>query len=225
MVVMFEAMELVKNIFSNQWIVNIGTGIIAGIFTNWCSKFVFNKTANIEKQNNIRNANKEIIRILKPYVMEKNILSYTTIESIRKDVARECNLLVKDVYGIKEICEKLTREILQTEYLENHKKVEYISFLNSVIEEKTEKAENSDIKNLILLYRKLETNRMQSLKNISTMFIMMISVLVSTIITLINIDMDYSLAIPEPMQITLCVVLTELVVLVSLLNAKNKRKK
>ena len=69
-------MELIKDIFNNEWVINIGTGLLVYIITTIISKIILNKATNKEKQ--VDNANKEIIRILKLYVVEKNMLNGDT---------------------------------------------------------------------------------------------------------------------------------------------------
>ena len=43
-------MKQLKDILNNQWVINIGTGLVVYIITNVSSRFIINKATNKEKQ-------------------------------------------------------------------------------------------------------------------------------------------------------------------------------
>ncbi len=114
-------MELVEKIINNQWIINIGTGIAVYIVTTIISKMIFNKATNKEKQKQINSANNEIIRILKPYVVENDILNKMIISSIIESIARKFEVSTNELLNVKEICEELIRGILESSYVDSKK--------------------------------------------------------------------------------------------------------
>jgi len=62
-------------------------GLAVYIFTTIISKMILTKATNKEKQ--ISSANNEVIRILKPYVVEKNMINEKLMISIVDSVARK----------------------------------------------------------------------------------------------------------------------------------------
>ena len=54
--------------------------------------------------------------------------------SIVDSVARKFEVLPNEIYNIKEICEELIKEILESSYVDNINKSEYILYLNDTIQ-------------------------------------------------------------------------------------------
>lgn len=225
-------MELIKNIMNNQWVVNIGTGMVVYIITTIISKVILNKATDNEKQKQIQKANNEIIRILKPYVVEKNILTEIIINSVKKSVAREYNLLPEEIYSVKDICEELTREILQSAYVDNQTKTEYISYLNNVIENVTKEKDLKKNLEIILKYNQLQMNRKSGFFKGLRIWMMIIVVLICIIITMFEENKINSFFyLSEPVQITILIILLEVSLLYPILcdkilkNIKKLKKK
>lgn len=223
-------MEIIKNIFSNQWVINIGTGIIVYIFTSIVSKIILNKATNKEKQKQVDNANKTIIRILKPYVVDKNILNEMIINSIIEDVAREYNLSVNEIFNAKVICEELTREILESSYVDNERKREYILYLHSIIENHKSIEEINE--NITMLSE--TTTQLKRYRNIYSI----ISICMLTIVLIISISVtsfsereyEFWISMSEPMQITMLILVAEIgimfpTIILILKNTRKNRKK
>lgn len=223
-------MEAVKNFFSNQWVINIGTGLIVYIVTTIISRIIINKAANKQKQQQIENANSEIIRILKPYVVERNILNKMIINSITESVARKYNLSIDEVLNVRAICEELIREILESSYVDNEKKSEYVVYLNDII------ADFKSIDEYIQSIEQLSTKQ-NKLRNYSKLYSLisfsMISIvlLISILVTLFSEeDLKFIFSNSEPVQITVLILIAELgtmlsVMTVILANNRNKYKR
>lgn len=203
-------MKIIKGIFNNQWVMNIGTGLILYIITTIISKIILNKATNKERQRQIDNANKEIIRILKPYVVNKNILNKMIITSIISSVARKYNLSVNEILDVKSICEELIREILESSYVDNEKKSEYAVYLNDIIESYKS---FDDIKERVVLLSESES-RLKNYKNIYSLlsFCMMSIVLVISIFVTIFSEKEYEFysSVSEPIQITMLILIAEI---------------
>lgn len=221
-------METIKNIFSNQWVINIGTGIIVYIFTSIVSKIILNKATNKEKQKQIDNANKTIIRILKPYVADENILNEMIINSIIEDVAREYNLSSNEIFNAKVICEELTREILESSYVDNEKKREYIFYLHSIIENyKSIDTINESLTMLSKSTTQLKRN-MYSIVSIC-MLIVVLAISIS-VTSLSQKEYEFLFSMSEPMQITMLILIAEIgimfpTIILILKNTRKNRKK
>ena len=220
-------MELIKNIFSNQWVVNIGTGLIVYIVSAIISKAFFSKAADKERQKRIENANIDVIRILKPYVLKTGILNTNTILSVIESIARKYDLKGKEVYSIKEICEELTREILENPYLDSDKKSEYLQYLNRLINESI-KENNVGMADLYELEYNIKFHREKmKLYNRYSIMMILIVLLICIFVTAFSSSsiIDPFTQIPEPVQISVVIVITELGMLMSLVYIGSYRKR
>lgn len=219
-------MELIKNFFNNQWVINIGTGLIVYIVTTAVSRIILNKATNREKQKQIENANNEVIRILKPYVVEKNVLNENIIMCIIKSVARKYNVHFKEIFNVIEICEELTREILENSYLDNEKKIEYISHLDDIMEENKSKVELKENLNVFLKKAYQTIEHKNKLYNILSLYMSFIVMFISIFVTIFS-KSEYNkiFSISEPVLISMLIIITEISMLLSLLYIKKKNYK
>lgn len=132
-------MDMLKNILNNQWVINIGTGIIVAIITWLASNVIFKKITKKDLNENINDSNREIIKTLKPYITEDDIIDNLLLNSIRNSVARRFDCKPVNLYNDIEICEELIKEILDEDFLPIDEKRKYICKLNIIIL-KSEKA-------------------------------------------------------------------------------------
>lgn len=225
-----EKMELVEKIVNNQWVINIGTGIAVYIVTTIISKIIFNKATNKERQKQVNNANNEIIRILKPYVVEKDILSKKIISSIIESIARKFGVSANELYNIKEICEELIREILESSYVDSNKKKEYISYLNDIIlDESKYSMLNESIEQTSERQRQL--NRYRKIYSFVSMCMAITVMIISIFVTVFSdSEFDFFHSISEPVQISMLIIIAEIgmmlpIILLILKNRKDKNKK
>jgi len=223
-------MELVEKIVNNQWVINIGTGIAVYIVTTIISKIIFNKATNKERQKQVNNANNEIIRILKPYVVEKDILSKKIISSIIESIARKFGVSANELYNIKEICEELIREILESSYVDSNKKKEYISYLNDIIlDESKYSMLNESIEQTSERQRQL--NRYRKIYSFVSMCMAITVMIISIFVTVFSdSEFDFFHSISEPVQISMLIIIAEIgmmlpIILLILKNRKDKNKK
>lgn len=121
-------------IFQNQWVVGIGGGIISGIvvfiITRWLTMRK-NKTSYYEK---INTANAEIIRALKPYVVEIGLPDESIIDAIKLSTARKHQVDCDELYSTRSLCEDLMREIIENAYFSSDKKQELFMQLQQYLE-------------------------------------------------------------------------------------------
>ena len=211
-------MELIKNFFNNQWVINIGTGLVVYIVTNIISRIILNKAANKEKQKQIENANKEIIRILKPYVVENNILNKNVINAVIKSISRKFYIPSEDLFSDKEICEELIREILESSYVNNDKKFDYINYLSNIMKEDFKRErELEKIQNVFLQYR-YQANKKDKLYNVVSTYMIFIVIIISSLVTLFSESKIESLSnLSQPMQIGTLIIIVEISLATSLL--------
>ncbi len=218
-------METIKNFFSNQWVINIGTGLIVYIVTTIISRIILNKATNKEKQKQIENANNEIIRILKPYIVEKNILNKMIISSIIESVTRKYKLSVNEVFNVKAICEELTREILESSYVDNENKREYVLYLKDIIEDyKSIDEFNQSIGQISQSESKLKNYR--NIYYLISLCMISIVLIISIFVTAFS-EKEYKFwfSMSEPVMITMLILIAEIGMMLPamLMILKNKR--
>lgn len=117
----------------NQWVVGIGCSLISSIIVYSFSRFLFRRKENQRYFEQIVNSNKEIIRILKPYVAEKGLPEIEIVNAIISSVARKNKVKREDLYSIRIICEDLICEIIENVYVSTDKKREYSIQLNDYL--------------------------------------------------------------------------------------------
>lgn len=213
-------MEVLDKIFSNQWIINIGTGIFVYIITACISKFILNKASDNEKQTKIDIANREIIKILKPYVVEEELLCDKTIESTIESISRKYVLSNKEVMNVKEICEELVREILESTYVDNQKKKEYIFHLTEIIENYSKIDEVEESLDTLKEIR-INTKKYRKIYNLVSMYMLIIVLIITIFVTILSgyPEMEYNFmsSLSEPMQISIIIIIMELALLVPII--------
>ena len=137
----------------NQWVVGIGCSLISTILIYLFSKFFFRRKENQRYFEQIFNANRDIIRILKPYVAEKGLPEKEVIDAIIASIARKYKVKKEELYSIRVICEDLICEIIENVYVSTDKKKEYSIQLNNYLQSldvvKNKKLYTDDIQNEI----------------------------------------------------------------------------
>lgn len=200
------------------------------IVTTIISKIIFNKATNKERQKQVNNANNEIIRILRPYVVEKDILSKKIISSIIESIVRKFGVSANELYNIKEICEELIREILESSYVDSNKKKEYISYLNDIIlDESKYSVLNESFEQISERQRQL--NRYRKIYSFMSMCMAITVMIISIFVTVFSdSEFDFLHSISEPVQISMLIIIAEIgmmlpIILFILKSRKNKKMK
>lgn len=161
-----------STIFENPWIVNIGTGIIVALITEFGSKLISNKVNEKE----IKKANEEIIKVLKPYVVENNFLSHPLLTSIRWSVAKKFDCKIDELYKEYEICDELIREVLDEPFISSENKDNYIYKLFEIksisLSDEIEKIEKETKENNEIYVRYRRNRRLISVYLVVLLFIL-----------------------------------------------------
>ena len=113
----------------NQWVVGIIGGIISGLIVFAITNSFLKYKTNSKYYELKKNANYEIIRILQPYVAEKNLPNKEVINAIISSIARKYKIEKKELYSISTICEELIKAIVDNKYVSADKKEEYLHAL------------------------------------------------------------------------------------------------
>lgn len=113
------------NIINNAWVISIVTGVIVYIATNWFSKFKDNK----EYRKNINQVTDDIVVMLQEFIVEKKLPEKAVLFSYYIATCEKYNVLAKDTKSVVEILDFLTKEILDSQFLNGTKKLEYCNII------------------------------------------------------------------------------------------------
>ncbi len=131
------------------------------------------------------------------------------ILSVIESVAINFSLLSNDLFSVKQICEELIREILESSYVDNKNKKEYICYLKKNIENENTHVilNNTDFEPK----REQLNNKFENTYNLLSLFMVSIALCISIFVTIFS-DSQYKFfyTISEPLKIGMLIVIAEL---------------
>lgn len=127
-------------IFSNQWVVGIGGGILSGLAVTFITSRLFSKRENREYVQNVAAANREIIYALRPGISEGHIPSEDVLTSLITATARKYRINRSDAFTPKQIAEELIKEILDSSFISTSIKNQYCDTLSHLVKEPAQEA-------------------------------------------------------------------------------------
>lgn len=170
-------MEWLTNIINNAWVISIVTGVIVYIATNWFSKFKDNK----EYRKNINQVTDDIVVMLQEFIVENQLPEKDVLFSYYTATCEKYNVLPKDTKSIAEILDFLTKEILDSQFLNGTNKLEYCNLIEKYkLGLKFDAAES--VSELITKQLKEEEERYNKIRN-QMPFMIGLSASVITLIT------------------------------------------
>ena len=117
----------------NEWVIGIGTGTISGIILFYVSQWLVNKTGRAEYIEKVKNANREVIAIITPYVADMGLPDERVLDAIINSIARKYNIHRSEMYSIEFFCEELIGNIIRDDYISNSQKEKYTKELAQYI--------------------------------------------------------------------------------------------
>lgn len=165
-------------VLNNPWVVGIGGGIVSGLFVYLLTNLVVNKVSKKEYYNKVKEANREIIVLLIMSVSEERIPSLSVIKSLLKSLARSYGIKEVDVNGIQETLEDLIKEIFETRFISNDKKIELSESLIKLINEHEKTG-----------YKEEVTSRSLNM-SVTYVYALTISIVIMSVITSILVIID-----------------------------------
>ena len=117
----------------NEWVIGIGTGTISGIILLYVSQWLVNKAGSAEYIEKIKNANKEVIAIITPYVADMGLPEEQVFDATINSIARKYNIHRSEMYSIEFYCEELIGNIIRDDYISNSQKEKYTKELAQYI--------------------------------------------------------------------------------------------
>ena len=113
------------NWLNNAWIVGIGTGILSGLLVTWLLNLFISKKKDREYQQQISSANREIIYSVRAGIPESNLPTREIVEALIHSTARRYAVQPSELYQAKELSEELIKEVMDSSFLSQAKKIEY----------------------------------------------------------------------------------------------------
>lgn len=111
--------------FRNSWFIGIITGIVSGIFVNFITSRFLNSKEKREYFFHIKDANKEVVETLKPYIAEQGLPEFDIMIALILSTARRHNVDYKDLYKPTQYCDEIIGEVIRDVYVSSEKKKEY----------------------------------------------------------------------------------------------------
>jgi len=124
------------DLFSNQWVVGIGGGILSGIIVTLLTRYIFSKRDNREYLQKVEAANREVIYALRQGISEGHFPDFSVLNSLINATARKQKIQRQDAYSAKEIAEELIKEIMDSSFISSDIKQEYCETLSHLLMKK-----------------------------------------------------------------------------------------
>ncbi|MBE0531634.1 MAG: hypothetical protein IH626_12460 [Rhodospirillales bacterium] len=119
-------------IVGNPWIVGLGAGVVSGLVVHLILRLLFSRGENTAYRRNVAFANREVLVALRPSISEGAPLSEDVIRLLIEATARRFSVHSKDMYGIKEVCEDLIKEIMDSSFINSKIKQDYCKSITEV---------------------------------------------------------------------------------------------
>lgn len=132
-----ENFEIIE-IFNNQWVINIGGGILSGLLVMLITRKFFESKDNREYLQRVNLANNEIIYAIKPFIIDGEAPEIDIIKSMRTATSRKYGLDLNDILSIYGITDNLIKEVMDTSFISHNLKREYCEKLYKLRPKKTE---------------------------------------------------------------------------------------
>lgn len=114
---------------NNAWVVGISTGIVSGLLVTWLLNLLISKKKDREYQQRISAANREVILSVRAGIPNDNLPGREVVEALIHSTARRYNVQPTELYQPKELSEELIKEVMDSSFLTQLKKIEYCTAL------------------------------------------------------------------------------------------------
>ncbi|TSJ39078.1 hypothetical protein [Fluviicola chungangensis] len=119
---------------TNSWTIGIGGGVISGLIVFLITNKIFTRREDKEYTQKIEMANKELLYCIRPLIVGQNLPSQDLIDSVIFSTARKYGVEINDLYENDELAEDLTKEILDTPFLNSESKLKYCELTSKLKE-------------------------------------------------------------------------------------------
>ena len=123
-----------QSCLGNPWTSGIGGGIISGLIVFYVTRWFIQRRDKSGYINSVHNANKQVIDLLKAYVVDKGLPDAQIVRSIISATAREFSVKREEMFDVIVICEELIKEIIGNVYVSGDQKQKYLEDLRIYVE-------------------------------------------------------------------------------------------
>lgn len=173
--------------WKNDWFVSIASGVIVFIITTVAIKVIRIITDKSKHLANVKEANAEILRALKPYVAEKGLPEKEVIDAIIVSTARKYYVQSSELFSVRIICEELIHEIIENVFVSSDKKHDYsmqlIDYLHNLNQDKDESLLISDIESDLKRRATIEKSKIEALSSTTVALIAGITTILASIVS------------------------------------------
>ncbi len=123
-----------QSFLENPWTSGIGGGLISGFIVFYVTRWFLQRKDKSGYRTSVNSANKQVINLLKAYVVDKGLPDYQIVNSIISAAAREFSVKREEMYDVIVICEELIKEIIGNVYVSSDQKQRYLEDLRLYME-------------------------------------------------------------------------------------------
>ncbi|MEN8252869.1 MAG: hypothetical protein ABFQ62_00615 [Patescibacteria group bacterium] len=146
---MVELIFYIMEILNNPWITGIVGGVISGFIVYFVTSKLLSKKQNKEYSQKVTTANNEILYVMRPLIVQKQIPSKLIIESTIESIARKYEVNKSDLFDIPLLADDLIREVMENAFLDSKQKMEFCTKINEL------KVEKITSKEIVRVYEKI----------------------------------------------------------------------
>jgi hypothetical protein len=114
---------------NNAWVVGVSTGIVSGLLVTWLLNLFLSKKKDREYEQRIAAANREVILSVRAGIPDDNLPGKEVVEALIHSTARRYSVQPTELYQPKELSEELIKEVMDSSFLSQTKKIEYCTAL------------------------------------------------------------------------------------------------
>lgn len=209
-------MENIIGFINNSWVISIVTGILVYLLTNWFNKIKDNK----EYRRNINQVTSDVVIMLQEFIVENRLPDKDVLISYYTATCDKYGVNLKDADSLIEILDFLTKEILDSKFLNSKNKLEYCNsieaFRVSILDKKVTEELVDDTERI--RDKKKEELQISKLKR-QVYFIISILISTITLMVLFYVRSDNNkLSILKPITESLTIMLGIVTLLVTIMS-------
>jgi hypothetical protein len=114
---------------TNDWLVGIGSSVLAGVVLYLVSWFLLTKRRRHEFLQLVRLANREVMSAIRPGIAEGHIPGGNVLQAMANATARKYGLRRPDLFTTAELADELVKEVMDSSFLSSAQKADYCSKL------------------------------------------------------------------------------------------------
>lgn len=104
-------------VFNNNWVVCVIGGIISGIVVIPIGTWLYGRNLKNANTQAVKNANSEIIHVLKQYLANGEIPEYGIVICLVRSIARKYDIPAEQLFTRQILCEELISDVMADEYI------------------------------------------------------------------------------------------------------------